>query len=588
MNHPAHKTEGVNRMKTVRVYPFVFTVEVPCKEVRTPLNSITFNEERDMETSYGYCNDYQPHAVKRMFDHKNEMLYDMRWDKAGNLGQVSMGRPGEMFEKGRFLFWTEDNRLYTVADERYYSYYAYDHTGQRTLKMTGDASSVDVNAWEQHTYGCLNHVTLYPSPYMVLTEQGYTKHYFEEGRRICSKIGGGMRGNVTEEEIDSRVPELTYNYDDQFRHQYDGIHQTFHDCIRADPQIIDGVNLHKMLIDRELRRDNDEPAFFYHGDHLGSAAYLTYHGGVIQTLNYLPYGEDWVEYNFFHPDDTTRLGIYRFNGKEKDYESGFHYFGARYYWSEVLTGWLCVDPMADKYSNISPYNYCMWNPIKLVDLNGLEASDPPKSRITVRNGYVVLKMNNLHNTTRNRINAFNNDPRNWPEGHIGAIGPLAQVEFRAPELLDPQGGYGYSQPSNHNVKTKAVKAESTGRPDQRVKPRSIASSGSKGMNFALVAIDATIFTLDAIACYLWNNDMKNINIQLDMMRSAFEDVMTYKNEVGLPQNYCTAEQMLYIANYVLQGENVTKDPVVKQIGDEIRSRVNNKYKNQIQQCQREY
>ena len=279
---------------------------------------------------------------------------------------------------------------------------------------------------------------------------------------------------------------------------------------------------------------------------------------------------------------------FTFTGKERDEETGYGYFGARYMDHEFTTMWLSVDPLADKYPNISPYNYCMWNPIKLVDLNGLEASDPPKSRITVRNGYVVLKMNNLHNTTRNRINAFNNDPRNWPEGHIGAIGPLAQVEFRAPELLDPQGGYGYSQPSNHNVKTKAVKAESTGRPDQRVKPRSIASSGSKGMNFALVAIDATIFTLDAIACYLWNNDMKNINIQLDMMRSAFGDVMTYKNEVGLPQNYCTAEQMLYIANYVLQGENVTKDPVVKQIGDEIRSRVNNKYKNQIQQCQREY
>ena len=61
-----------------------------------------------------------------------------------------------------------------------------------------------------------------------------------------------------------------------------------------------------------------------------------------------------------------------FNGKEKDYESGFHYYGARYYWSEVLTGWLSVDPMADKYPSISPYNYCMWNPIKLVDPNGMD------------------------------------------------------------------------------------------------------------------------------------------------------------------------------------------------------------------------
>ena len=58
------------------------------------------------------------------------------------------------------------------------------------------------------------------------------------------------------------------------------------------------------------------------------------------------------------------------NGKEKDYESGFHYYGARYYWSELLTGWLSVDPLANKYPGISPYNYCSWNPVKLVDPDG--------------------------------------------------------------------------------------------------------------------------------------------------------------------------------------------------------------------------
>ena len=58
------------------------------------------------------------------------------------------------------------------------------------------------------------------------------------------------------------------------------------------------------------------------------------------------------------------------NGKEKDYESGFHYYGARYYWSELLTGWLSVDPMSDKYPSISQYNYCVWNPVKLVDPDG--------------------------------------------------------------------------------------------------------------------------------------------------------------------------------------------------------------------------
>ena len=121
MNRPSHKTEGVNHTKTMWFYPFVFT-----------------GEERNEETCYGYCNEYQPHAVKRMFDYKNGMLYDMRWDEAGNLGQVSMAKPGEMFEAGRFLFWTEDccgprpcgaNRMHAAVDDRYYSYYAYDHSG---------------------------------------------------------------------------------------------------------------------------------------------------------------------------------------------------------------------------------------------------------------------------------------------------------------------------------------------------------------------------------------------------------------------------------------------------------------------------
>lgn len=61
---------------------------------------------------------------------------------------------------------------------------------------------------------------------------------------------------------------------------------------------------------------------------------------------------------------------YSFNGKEKDYESGFYYYGARYYWSEMLTGWLSVDRYTDKYPGISPYSYCVWNPIKLIDPSG--------------------------------------------------------------------------------------------------------------------------------------------------------------------------------------------------------------------------
>ena len=41
---------------------------------------------------------------------------------------------------------------------------------------------------------------------------------------------------------------------------------------------------------------------------------------------------------------------------------------------ELMTMWLSVDPMADKYPSISPYNYCVWNPIKLVDPDGMDTT----------------------------------------------------------------------------------------------------------------------------------------------------------------------------------------------------------------------
>ena len=64
----------------------------------------------------------------------------------------------------------------------------------------------------------------------------------------------------------------------------------------------------------------------------------------------------------FHPSNFT--------GKERDEETGYGYFGARYMDHELMTGWLSVDPMANKYPSISPYNYCMWNPVRLVDPDG--------------------------------------------------------------------------------------------------------------------------------------------------------------------------------------------------------------------------
>lgn len=54
---------------------------------------------------------------------------------------------------------------------------------------------------------------------------------------------------------------------------------------------------------------------------------------------------------------------------EKDFETGYHYYGARYYDSEKIN-WLSVDPLSDKYPSMSPYAYCANNPVILVDPDG--------------------------------------------------------------------------------------------------------------------------------------------------------------------------------------------------------------------------
>ena len=187
---------------------------------------------------------------------------------------------------------------------------------------------------------------------------------------MCTAVGGGF-GGVDWSEVEEQVPAVSGSYGRMHEMQDEGVNKAFEGCFGVGASVKGVYNLPAILEKQERWRNVAEPLHFYHGDHLGSAAYLTDRDGhVVQTLAYLPYGEDWVEQNGL--GDTSRLGMYRYNGKERDGESGYHYYGARYYWSELWNGWLSVDPMVDKYPGVSPYAYCVWNPVVLVDPEGMD------------------------------------------------------------------------------------------------------------------------------------------------------------------------------------------------------------------------
>ena len=73
--------------------------------------------------------------------------------------------------------------------------------------------------------------------------------------------------------------------------------------------------------------------------------------------------------------------------EQRDEETGYGYFGARYMDYELMAMWLSVDPLADKYPGTSPYAYCAWSPIIAKDPNGMDSVRTPNGMANAGTGY---------------------------------------------------------------------------------------------------------------------------------------------------------------------------------------------------------
>ena len=273
-----------------------------------------------------------------------------------------MGQQYQPYYSKRHLCWDEQNRLQGVMDDNSLSVYQYDANGDRTYKLTGKHTHQNISGTWHHFYQ-LDNATLYASPYLVVTPKGYTKHYYAESERVASKLGkGGLQ------ELDHLVVE-EHLVSDKYFANTDHAQNVVYECLHAE-ETRPSAPLSYLY---ELIGTSNEPEderYWYHPDHLGSSSWITYSNGeAIQHLHYLPYGEDLVNQR-----TTDYAARFTFSAKEKDSETGFSYFGSRYYNSD-LSIWLSVDPMSDKYPSLSPYTYCANNPIKLVDPNGEEIGE---------------------------------------------------------------------------------------------------------------------------------------------------------------------------------------------------------------------
>ena len=317
------------------------------------------------------------------------------------------------------MYWDEDNRLMVLSDNGKTSRYTYNAAGERIVKSHGDLEGVYVNGAPQGmTFHETEDYTIYPAPIITVTKNRFTKHYFIGDKRVASKLGTGKFSNVYgissnnvtagQKDYAARMLQIEKQREEYYRKQGTPPGVPTMKGATADPdntgrgynEIIGELGDHSVpegwvqrpkfnakgdvpgppiQWNKPEDPDNAQPGygfvptdttnteeiFFYHSDHLGSTSYITdAKANITQFDAYLPYGELLVDEH-----SSSEEMPYKFNGKEFDQETGLYYYGARYM-NPVTSLWYGVDPLAEKYPNVSAYLYCYANPSKLIDPDG--------------------------------------------------------------------------------------------------------------------------------------------------------------------------------------------------------------------------
>ena len=136
-----------------------------------------------------------------------------------------------------------------------------------------------------------------------------------------------------------------------------------------------------------VSKENSNYKYVYqYKDHLGnirvsydnSGSVSSPNASIVEEKNYYPFGLQHRGYNKVHLAENN---YWTYNGKELEDELGLDWtdYGARRYMTD-LGRWASIDPLADKYYSLSPYNYVANNPINAIDPDG--------KRIIFVNGYL--------------------------------------------------------------------------------------------------------------------------------------------------------------------------------------------------------
>lgn len=109
--------------------------------------------------------------------------------------------------------------------------------------------------------------------------------------------------------------------------------------------------------------------YYYNKDHLGNnREVIDFRGKICQVINYYPFGTPFSDQSITLQADFQP---YKYNGKEFDMMHGLNTYdyGARQY-NPIVPTWDRIDPLCENFGYMSPYNYCLDNPVNTTDQDG--------------------------------------------------------------------------------------------------------------------------------------------------------------------------------------------------------------------------
>jgi RHS repeat-associated protein len=273
-------------------------------------------------------------------------MYDesgYQYDASGNITAVQRyGSTGALMDNLGYTYATGTNRLRHISDGVAAGTFASDIDNQVTDNYAYDANGSMQKDLQRDVAFVVNDIHNLPvSMWKASTGQELKYYYDTEGKRIRKDVSSpeyyvNGPGGETEAVVKSDASGATHN-------------------------ILGRDNL------GQVKRSGTAFArYYYLKDHLGTIK-MTVDGScnVVGYDDYYPFGQQMDGRSSASSADPR----YKFTEKERDAESGYDYFGARYYDARSAR-WLSVDPMSASFPSWTPYKYGCNNPLTFNDPSG--------------------------------------------------------------------------------------------------------------------------------------------------------------------------------------------------------------------------